>query len=113
MLQHNDENDYLTGAETKNVATIADPNCELYRAFGLGKGTFWELFGLRVWLKGAVAIFQGCGAGLLAGDGLQMPGAFVFRDGEILASQPARSASDLPDLSRLFQNISTDSSQKA
>lgn len=104
MLQEGGESEYLDREEA--VPRIADPRCELYRAFGLGKGGFLELFGPQVWWRGALAIFQGCGIGHLAGDGLQMPGAFLFRDGKIISSQRARSASDLPDLHRLFQDVS-------
>ena len=103
MLQSGKETRYL--GERSGVARIADPRCELYRAFGLGKGGFLELFGPRVWWRGAVAIFKGCGVGHLAGDGLQMPGAFLFRDGRIISSQPAHSAADLPDLAGLFKTL--------
>jgi hypothetical protein len=103
MLQRGRESAYL--GENGGVSRIADPRCELYRAFGLGKGGFLELFGPRVWWRGAVSIFKGCGVGHLAGDGLQMPGAFLFRDGEIVSSQRARSASDLPDLPGLFREM--------
>ncbi len=103
MLQNGKETEFL--GERSGVVRIADPRCELYRAFGLGKGGFLELFGPHVWWRGAVAIFHGCGVGHLAGDGLQMPGAFLFRDGEIIASQRARSAADLPDLPGLFQAL--------
>lgn len=102
MLQHGDEQDYLAAANGSSIPRIADPNCELYRAFGLGKGGFFELFGPQVWLRGAFALFKGCGIGHLAGDGMQMPGAFLYRDGEILSAQPANSAADLPDLPSLF-----------
>lgn len=103
MLQDGHEENYLSqNSSTPNIPRIADPNCELYRAFGLGKGGFLELFGPRVWLRGAVALFKGCGVGHLAGDGLQMPGAFLYRNGKILSSQPAQSASDLPKLEELF-----------
>jgi hypothetical protein len=68
----------------------------------LGKGGFIELFGPHVWWRGAIAIFKGCGVGHLAGDGLQMPGAFVFHQGKIITSQPAHSAADLPNLEALF-----------
>lgn len=103
MLQHGDEQDYLSAAASSNsIPRIADPNCELYRAFGLGKGGFFELFGPRVWLRGALALFKGCGVGHLAGDGMQMPGAFLYRKGKILQSQPAKTASDLPNLPALF-----------
>ncbi|NQX01486.1 hypothetical protein HQ447_12570 [bacterium] len=103
MLQGGKEIRYL--GERSGVTRIADPRCELYRAFGLGKGGFLELFGPHVWWRGAVSIFKGCGLGHLAGDGLQMPGAFLFRDGEIVCSQRAHSASDLPDLPGLFQTL--------
>ncbi len=103
MLQNGKETEYL--GERSGVPRIADPRCELYRAFGLGKGGFLELFGPHVWWRGALSIFKGCGVGHLAGDGLQMPGAFLFRDGRIISSQRAHSASDLPDLPRLFESL--------
>lgn len=100
MLQSGKETAYL--GDKSGVARIADPYCELYRSFGLGKAGFWELFGPRVWLRGIVALFRGCGVGHLAGDGLQMPGVFLFHQGQIVASQPAKSAADMPDLELLF-----------
>ena len=103
MLQNGKEMAYL--GEQSGVARIADPRCELYRAFGLGKGGFLELFGPHVWWRGAVSIFKGCGVGHLAGDGMQMPGAFLFYDGKIISSQRAHSASDLPHLPELFQAL--------
>jgi hypothetical protein len=109
MLQNGKETKFL--GERSGVARIADPRCELYRAFGLGKGGFLELFGPHVWWRGAVAIFHGCGVGHLAGDGLQMPGAFLFRDGKIISSQRARSAADLPDLPGLFQSLPSPASR--
>lgn len=103
MLKSGDEVRYLGGHD--EVLRIADPHCELYRAFGLGKGGFWELFGPRVWWLGAIAIFKGCGVGHLAGDGLQMPGAFLFHHRKIVASQRAHTAADLPDLAALFDSL--------
>jgi hypothetical protein len=103
MLQKGKETKYLS--ERSGVSRIADPRCELYRAFGLGKGGFLELFGPHVWWRAAIAIFSGCGLGHLAGDGLQMPGAFLLRDGKIISSQRAHSASDLPHLPELFRAL--------
>ena len=103
MMQKGNGVQYL--GERSGVARIADPMCELYRSFGLGKGGFLELFGPRVWLRGAISVFKGCGVGHLAGDGLQMPGAFLVKDSAVIARQPARSASDLPDLPRLFARL--------
>ncbi len=104
MLKNGNELRYLGG--NGDVWRIADPKCELYRAFGLGRGGFLELFGPRVWWLGAVSIFKGCGVGHLAGDGLQMPGTFLFRDGCIISAQRAESASDLPDIPALFNETS-------
>ena len=99
MLQSGKEHEYI---DSTDVARVADPYCELYRAFGLGKGGVWELFGPRVVLQGVMALIQGCGVGHLAGDGLQLPGAFVVRDGVIVSSQKARDIADLPKLEELF-----------
>lgn len=99
MLQEGEEKEFV---KSGGVDRIADPRCDLYRAFGLGKGGFLELFGPKVWYRGAMAFFRGCGVGMLKGDGLQMPGAFLFEKGEILEEQKAESAADLPSVEALF-----------
>lgn len=101
MLERGKAKRYIRS--TSDVARIADPYCELYRSFGLGKAGFWELLGPRVWLHGFINLFHGCAQTGTVGDGLQMPGAFLFRDGQILSAQPARSAAYLPDVERLFE----------
>lgn len=103
MLQSGKELAYL--GDRTGLARIADPYCELYRSFGLGKAGFWELFGPRVWVRGLIALIRGCGVGSIAGDGLQMPGVFLFHQNSIIAAQPAQSAADLPDLERLFEKV--------
>ena len=105
MLKDGAENRYLPAPGA--VARVADPHCELYRAFGLGKGGFLELFGPKVLWLAILAIYKGCGVGYLAGDGRQMPGAFLFHHGKVLSAQRARSASDLPDLPGLFSPPAT------
>jgi hypothetical protein len=112
MLQDGGETDYMSSQHTR-ILRVADPDCDLYRAFGLGRGRFLELFGPRVWWLGMLSVFKGCGVGRFAGDGLQMPGVFLLHHGEILAAKPAKSASDLPDLPALFAAVppSTSSNQ--
>ncbi len=100
MLKTGDEIQYL--AAHSEIARIADPHCKLYRAFGLGKGGLFELASPKVLWLAMVSLFKGCGVGHLAGDGRQMPGAFLLYRGKIIASQRAKSASDLPDLPSLF-----------
>lgn len=81
-----------------DVAQISDPSCRVYRAFGLGRGTLGQLFGLRVWWRGfRAAILRSHGVGRLMGDGFQMPGAFVVVDGRIRESFVHQTAADRPD----------------
>jgi hypothetical protein len=106
MLKTGHEIRYLGGHG--DITRIADPGCELYRAFGLGRGGLLELFGPRVWWLAALSMFKGCGVGHLAGDGLQMPGTFLYRNGRILAARRAASAADLPDIPALFASMPVD-----
>jgi hypothetical protein len=81
---------------------ISDPELRLYRAFGLERGSVRQLFGPRVWIRGLVAgVMDGHGIGALAGDGFQMPGIFLLRDGAVEAAYVHRSASDRPDYAGL------------
>jgi hypothetical protein len=110
MLSEGGEAKYTAAHE--GVARIADPTRELYYAFGLRRGGCLELLGPKVWIRGIVALFRGCGVGPMAGDGLQMPGAFLFRDNRIVARQPARTAADLPDIHALFHGMRPDAEDR-
>lgn len=103
MLSPGGEEEYLRNRG--EVSRIADPMCELYRAFGLGKGGFLELFGPKVWLPLAIALVRGCGIGHVAGDGLQLPGAFLFHRGKIVSAQRAKTQALMPDLPSLFEEL--------
>ncbi len=82
----------------QDVERISDPERALYRAFGLPRGSFGDLFGPRVWIRGFQAGILGRhGVGALAGDGFQMPGVFLLFHGEIVRSYRHQSASDRPD----------------
>ena len=105
MLPNGEETRYLAGH--RETACIADPNRDLYRAFGLKRGGVRELLGLHVWRMGLVSIFKGCGVGHLAGDGRQMPGVFLFHHGAIVVAQRAKTAADMPDLPSLFDALET------
>lgn len=80
------------------VPQISDPRRNLYRAFGLPRGTFGDLFGPKVWVRGFQAAILGRhGVGRLAGDGFQMPGVFLLFHGEVVRSYRHQSAADRPD----------------
>lgn len=88
----------LQGVAYNYVDHVNDPHCELYRSFGLSKGTWWQLLGFSVWIAGVKAMLKGHRGGWQGGDGLQMPGAFLISDERIIASHQAEHVADHPDL---------------
>lgn len=79
----------------EDCPVISDPECRLFRAYQLPRGTWPQLFGIRVWIEGfKAAILKGYGFGKLVGDGFQMSGAFVVRHGQIVRAYPSKDAAD-------------------
>jgi hypothetical protein len=97
---------YLQGIHYGYVDSINDPHCELYRSFGLLKGSLWQLLGPAVWWRGFQAFLNGHQAGKLQDDGIQMPGMFLVSDGKIINSHQAAHAGDHADLTS-FATAST------
>jgi len=86
----------------EDVIRISNPECTLFRAFGLGRGGFRQLLGWQVWWRGFLsAIVFRNGIGKLVGDGFQMPGAFLLQDKKIVAEHRHRNAADEPDYLKL------------
>lgn len=88
---------YFQRYELDDAEHIADPDCRLYSAFGLTKGTPRQLFGLQSWIRGFDAgVMKGMGVGTQLGDGFQMPGVFAMHNGLVKASFVHKLASDRP-----------------
>ncbi|MBC7778122.1 MAG: AhpC/TSA family protein, partial [Phycisphaerae bacterium] len=91
------------------VDHVQDPEKRFYQAFGLGRGTPQQLFGLRNWIRGFQAsVLEGHGndpdlENPDLGDGFQMPGVFVLHKGEVLRSFIHRNAHDRPDYEEICQ----------
>ena len=83
------------------IDRVSDPAKSLYRALDLPRGTIGQLFGPPVWGRGLAAVLAGHGIGPLVGDGFQMPGAFLIRDGRVVAAYRHRHAADRPDCGAL------------
>lgn len=82
----------------QDAQVISDPSRRLYRAFALGRGTFRQIFGLRIWPRFIqAAILRGYGVGRPKGDERQMPGVFLLRNGEIAQEYRHRTIADRPD----------------
>lgn len=88
-----------------DLDTVADPDRRIYQALELGRGSFTQLFGLRVWFRGLVATLRGHMVGRLAGDGFQMPGTVLLRDGKVIAQHKHRTAADRADFTSLACGI--------
>lgn len=85
-----------------DIPRLADPDCRLYRQFGLDMGGFAELLGPTVWLRGFMtALVRGHGVGRLRGNGFQMPGVYLYHCGQILGGFQHARASDRPDYTEL------------
>jgi hypothetical protein len=83
------------------IDRVSDPAKTLYRALELPRGSLGQLFGPPVWSRGLAAVLAGHGIGPLVGDGFQMPGAFLIRDGRVSAAYRHRHAADRPDCGAL------------
>lgn len=84
------------------VPQVSDPECRLYRAFGLRRGTLRTFLRWRTWVR-AARIFPQYGVGLLAGDGLRMPGVFLLEQGEIIRAFRHESPEETPDFLALAE----------
>ena len=85
---------------------FSDPDCLTYRALELRRGTLRQLLGVRVFLRGALALLRGHGIGRLEGDGFQMPGAFLIHRGLVVRAFRHKLASDRPDYDKLTCELS-------
>jgi AhpC/TSA family len=77
------------------VDWVSDPHRQLYQAFRLKRGRLGQMFGWRVWWRGLQANRHG--VGFLEGDGFQMPGVVLVRQGSIMAQQVFETAADKVD----------------
>jgi hypothetical protein len=95
---------YFTSHGLADVEHISDPTTELYASFGLLKGNFQQLFGLKNWIRGFEVVKSGTPISLKQiGDGFQMPGVFMLYKGGIVDSFVHRMASDKPNYDSLLK----------
>ena len=93
---------YFNRYELSGVEHISDPKCKYYAGFSLTKGNFNQLFGLQSFMRGfSAGVIKGHGIGAQLGDGFQMPGVFVLREGQVRESFIHKLSSDRPDYEEL------------
>ena len=104
MADNETAEEYFRRFKLNGVLHISDPEQRYYRAFGLQRGSFNQLYGLRTWLRGfQVKREKGFELELAKklGDSTQMPGVFVLQNGRIIESYVHRYAADRPDYDKL------------
>lgn len=109
MSDNDVANEYFKNYGLEGESHISDPGCNYYTAFGITKGTFSQLYGLRTWIRGFGAKRAGFELELSKnlGDSTQMPGIFSLRQGKITTSFIHKRASDRPDYDNLIQSATT------
>jgi hypothetical protein len=75
---------------------FSDPDCRLFRAFELERGTLWQVLGPAVWRRGLFALLRH-GIGRPEGDGFQLAGVFLLKNAKIHASFRHASSADRAD----------------
>lgn len=87
-------------------AFICDPDRELYRAFGLGRGDGKQMFNPKVFARGFGATLRGHFVGLPVGDPWQMPGVFLIETtGDVSWAYRSVDASDNPTPEVILRQI--------
>lgn len=94
---NDDPKSLFTKYNVADLQRVSDPYQSLYKAFELDRGSFPQLFGLKAFLRGALAFLKGRGVGRLVGDGFQMPGVFLVQDGVVAHAFRHNSVADRPD----------------
>lgn len=91
--------EYFQKYGLSGVDSISDPEAQYYKLFNLVKGTFNQVFGLKVWLRTIDAgIIKGHGISRKQiGDGFQMPGIFVIQNGKVLEQFIHNQVADRPN----------------
>jgi hypothetical protein len=83
------------------ATAISDEALDLYKAFGIQRGSIKQLIGPEALLCGIKGLSKGYGIGVPSGDPTLMPGLFLIQEGQILWNHKYRHAGDLPDLKSL------------
>ena len=89
----------------EDLPRIYDPECRLYRQFGLDLGSFGELFGFNVWFRAILSgVLFNHGIGRIQGNAFQMPGAFLLHCGQFIRGMKPGVASEPMDFFELVRN---------
>lgn len=103
MVEPHIASKYLRQYELNDVFQVSDPEEIMYKSFKLKKGSFTQLFGLKVWgrwieLGVKKKLFNTAPEGNVS----QMPGIFLLHKGKIEKRYVPKSIADSPDYSQFL-----------
>jgi hypothetical protein len=84
---------------------IADPDGDLYRAFGVARGGMREMFGAASWACGLRAVRQGHFVNRKIGDPWTLPTIVAVRDRSIVWEFRGEHAGDHPDVTTIPEQL--------
>ena len=91
-----------------DVHRFSDPDCVVYDAFEIERGTLLQVLGPRVWWRGFfTAIVRGHGFGQVAGDIFRLPAVFLLRNGKLEAEQRGKASYARLAFDALVSRLST------
>jgi peroxiredoxin len=89
---------FLSRFGLADLPAISDPRRSLYRAFGLRRGTPWQVAGPHLWARGFPLLARrGQGISRKGGDLFQLSGLFLVFHGHVIRTFLHQSAGDIPD----------------
>lgn len=90
--------EYLSQYGLQDLAQVSDPEEIFYKSFQLKRGSFVQLFGMKVWVRW---VSLGWKKRLFntkpEGNVTQMPGIFLLQEGRIIKQYVHKSVADRPD----------------
>jgi hypothetical protein len=85
---------------------VCDPEAKIYDHVGLGRGTVGQMFGIKVWIRGAQAAVKGHGVGRPIGDPWRLSGTFIVSPrGQVTWAHQSRDASDLASPAMILEQL--------
>jgi len=102
MTDEEEARSFFTRYQLDDVASLADPEQELYELLGIERGKVTQYMGPRVWLQGAVCtLLEGHLPGMPQGDVSQLGGVVLLEDGEVRRKHLCETSADRPDYAAL------------
>jgi len=104
MASHEVAESYFTEYGLQDIDHVSDQDCKYYQEFGLLKGNFSQLYGLKTWIRTAELAARDLRRLRMRqiGDGFQMPGVFWVKNNRLINQYIHRKTSDRPNYRKLI-----------